>query len=72
MEETFGSGELASSGKILGLYKEDGEATSAYSEEIERYAQRDIILPGSSSLEQVSTKIYIKKCKIISLFKITS
>ncbi|XP_036724518.1 orofacial cleft 1 candidate gene 1 protein, partial [Balaenoptera musculus] len=52
VEETFRSGELASSGKILGLYKEDGEATSAYSEEIERYAQRDIILPGSSSLEQ--------------------
>lgn len=68
----MGSEELVSSGKILGLYKEDGEATSAYSEETERYAQKDIILPGSSSLEQVSTKIYIKKCKIISLFKITS
>ncbi|XP_030616269.1 orofacial cleft 1 candidate gene 1 protein, partial [Delphinapterus leucas] len=52
VEETLGSEELVSSGKILGLYKEDGEATSAYSEETERYAQKDIILPGSSSLEQ--------------------
>ncbi|XP_033719532.1 uncharacterized protein, partial [Tursiops truncatus] len=52
VEETLGSEELVSSGKILGLYKEDGEATSAYSKETERYARKDIILPGSSSLEQ--------------------
>ncbi|XP_065742088.1 uncharacterized protein, partial [Phocoena phocoena] len=64
VEETLGSEELVSSGKILGLYKEDGEATSSYSEETERYAQKDIILPGSSSLEQVSTKIYIKKLQL--------
>ncbi|XP_069397156.1 uncharacterized protein, partial [Delphinus delphis] len=64
VEETLGSEELVSSGKILGLYKENGEATSAYSEETERYARKDIILPGSSSLEQVSTKIYIKKLQL--------
>lgn len=64
-KEPLASEEWMTSSKNLELHREDSEATSDYSEESERYALRDIILVGSSSLDQVSIKIYIKKCKII-------
>lgn len=64
-KEPLASEEWMSSSKNLELHREDGEAISDYSEESERYALRDIILVGSSSLDQVSIKIYIKKCKVI-------
>lgn len=51
------SEDPASSRKNLEHYKKDSEAISADREEIERNTQKNVILPGSSSLEQVSTEI---------------
>ncbi|XP_016069031.1 PREDICTED: orofacial cleft 1 candidate gene 1 protein [Miniopterus natalensis] len=48
----LGSEEPMSSRKSPELHKGDSEATSAYSEEFKRYAQKDIIWRGSSSLKQ--------------------
>lgn len=62
VEESLGPEKPVSSSKSLGLHEGESEATSTYSEKTERYDQKDIILPGSSSLQQVSTKIYIRKC----------
>lgn len=68
-KEPVGPEEQMSSSKSFELHREDGEATSTYSEEFERYALKDKILLGGSSLQQVSIKICIKKCNII-FFKI--
>ncbi|XP_052503418.1 orofacial cleft 1 candidate gene 1 protein-like, partial [Budorcas taxicolor] len=57
VEGTLSSEDLSSSRKSLEHYKKDSEAISADSEEIERNTQENVILPGSSSLEQVSTEI---------------
>uniref|UniRef100_A0A5F5Q3H9 OFCC1 n=2 Tax=Equus caballus TaxID=9796 RepID=A0A5F5Q3H9_HORSE len=51
-QETLGSEEPMRSSKSPELHKEDGEAASASSEDFERHAQKDVILPGSSSSEQ--------------------
>ncbi|ELK14986.1 Orofacial cleft 1 candidate protein 1 protein, partial [Pteropus alecto] len=51
-KEPLASEEWMTSSKNLELHREDSEATSDYSEESERYALRDIILVGSSSLDQ--------------------
>lgn len=60
-QETLGSEEPMRSSRSPELHKEDGEAASASSEDFERHAQKDVILPGSSSSEQVSSKIFFKK-----------
>ena len=57
MAGTLSSEDPASSRKNLEHYKKDSEAISADREEIERNTQKNVILPGSSSLEQVSTEI---------------
>lgn len=62
VEESLGPEKPVSSSKSLGLHEGESEATSTYSEKTERYDQKDIILPGSSSLQQVSSKIYTRKC----------
>ncbi|XP_046496959.1 uncharacterized protein LOC124227108 [Equus quagga] len=51
-QETLGSEEPMRSSRSPELHKEDGEAASASSEDFERHAQKDVILPGSSSSEQ--------------------
>ncbi|KAI4561015.1 hypothetical protein MJG53_017644, partial [Ovis ammon polii x Ovis aries] len=53
VEGTLSSEDPASSRKSLEHCKKDSEAISADSEEIERNTQENVILPGSSSLEQV-------------------
>ena len=57
MAGTLSSEDPASSRKNPEHYKQDSEAISVDSEEIERNTQKHVILPGSSSLEQVSTEI---------------
>lgn len=57
MEGTLSSEDPASSRKSLEHCKKDSEAIFANSEETERNTQENVILPGSSSLEQVSTEI---------------
>ncbi|XP_069420836.1 uncharacterized protein [Ovis canadensis] len=52
VEGTLSSEDPASSRKSLEHCKKDSEAISANSEEIERNTQENVILPGSSSLEQ--------------------
>lgn len=57
MEGTLSSADPVRSRKSLEHCKKDSEAISADSEEIERNTQENVILPESSSLEQVSTEI---------------
>ncbi|KAF4013747.1 hypothetical protein G4228_004722, partial [Cervus hanglu yarkandensis] len=52
VEGTLSSEYPVSSRKNLEHYKKDSEAISAYSEETERSTQKNVILPGSPSLEQ--------------------
>lgn len=56
VQGTLSSEDPMSSRKNLEHYKKDSEAISADSEETERNTQKNVILPGSPSLEQVSTK----------------
>uniref|UniRef100_A0A2I3T4K7 OFCC1 n=1 Tax=Pan troglodytes TaxID=9598 RepID=A0A2I3T4K7_PANTR len=70
-EETLNSEAPGSSNKSHEIHKEASEATTAHLEEFQRSPQKTIILLGSSPLEQVSIE-YIEKCKIISLFQMTS
>ena len=56
VEGTLSSEDPRSSRKNLEHYKKDSEAISADSEETERNTQKNVILPGSPSLEEVSTK----------------
>nr|XP_045365645.1 orofacial cleft 1 candidate gene 1 protein [Camelus bactrianus] len=75
--EVSGEGErvaegAAGSGRRRGLRRVGGDAVAAYGEETEGHARKGVILPGSASLEQVSVKLCLKECKIISLFKIAS
>ncbi|OWK13296.1 hypothetical protein Celaphus_00014620, partial [Cervus elaphus hippelaphus] len=51
VEGTLSSEYPVSSRKNLEHYKKDSEAISAYSEETERSTQKNVILPGSPSLE---------------------
>uniref|UniRef100_G1TC20 Uncharacterized protein n=1 Tax=Oryctolagus cuniculus TaxID=9986 RepID=G1TC20_RABIT len=50
-EETLDS-EAPKSSKNQEIYKEADEATPSYIEEFEKYAQKDVILLGSSALQQ--------------------
>ncbi|KAM5264945.1 orofacial cleft 1 candidate gene 1 protein-like [Hipposideros larvatus] len=52
-KEPVDSEEQMSSRKSLELHREDGEATSAYHEEFERYALKDTILLGGSSQQDL-------------------
>lgn len=71
-QEILGFEESMRFSKSLEFYKEDGEVVFVFSEDFERYVQKDVILFGSFLLEQVSSKIFFKKCKIIFFFKMIS
>uniref|UniRef100_A0A2K6M951 Uncharacterized protein n=1 Tax=Rhinopithecus bieti TaxID=61621 RepID=A0A2K6M951_RHIBE len=51
-EENLNSEAPGSSNKSHEIHKEASEATPAYLEEFQRYAQKNVILLGSSPLEQ--------------------
>uniref|UniRef100_A0A8C9I6L4 Uncharacterized protein n=1 Tax=Piliocolobus tephrosceles TaxID=591936 RepID=A0A8C9I6L4_9PRIM len=68
-EENLNSEAPGSSNKSHEIHKEAGEAIPAYLEEFQRYAQKNVILLGSSPLEQVSIKSILRNIRSFLFFK---
>uniref|UniRef100_A0A2K5QPC6 OFCC1 protein n=1 Tax=Cebus imitator TaxID=2715852 RepID=A0A2K5QPC6_CEBIM len=68
-EETLNFEAPGSSSKNHKIHKEASEATPDYLEEFQRYAEKNIILLGSSPLEQVSVNSIFRNVRQSLFFK---